>query len=287
MVAGQSRRWCFTLNNYSDSDEADLASRVSHDIQFLYYGREVGEEGTRHLQGYLELFRKKRMGGVKKIKGLSRAHIEIARGTQSENIRYCGKGGVVVRLGDAMEEVSGGSRKRLGLVKAQLDSGKSMQEVADGDFSLWCQYRRSFYAYQQLSLSGRRWKSFTVVLYGPTGTGKTRFVHEMCQGDTLWTWGGDGMWFDGYCGQRVCLFDDFDGAHGTEKSRISYRRLLRLLDRYPERVPIKGGYVEWCPRKIYITTNLDPSDWYPQEDYAPLERRLNLITPTHDWNWAN
>jgi hypothetical protein len=78
-------------------------------------------------------------------------------------------------------------------------------------------------------------------------------------------------WFDGYEGQKLVLFDDFD------KGQISFRLLLRLLDRYPMQVPIKGGFVEWCPRVIYITSNLGPARWYPSEDYMVLHRRLDVV----------
>lgn len=114
----------------------------------------------------------------------------------------------------------------------------------------------------------RQWKSHVRVYYGSTGTGKTRRAIE--EDKVEWTHGGD-RWFDGYDQQERVLFDDFDGV----KSGITYRKLLQLLDRYPLQVPIKGGFVEWCPRVIVITTNIPPDRWYPDEDYSPLQRRID------------
>ena len=41
-------------------------------------------------------------------------------------------------------------------------------------------------------------------------------------------------------------------------------------------VPIKGVQAVG-PRVIVITTNVEPRDWYPWEDFAPLERRIDEI----------
>ena len=37
------------------------------------------------------------------------------------------------------------------------------------------------------------------------------------------------------------------------------------------------GFKRWVPRVIVITTNVEPRDWYPWEDFAPLERRIDEI----------
>lgn len=35
-----------------------------------------------------------------------------------------------------------------------------------------------------------------------------------------------------------------------------------MTDRYPLKVPIKGDFVQWAPRKIWFTSNLPPHEWY-------------------------
>lgn len=59
---------------------------------------------------------------------------------------------------------------------------------------------------------------------------------------------GAQLWFDGYLGESVAVFDDFRPWW----CRFDY--LLALLDRYPIRVPVKGGFVNWIPEIIIITT---------------------------------
>lgn len=112
------------------------------------------------------------------------------------------------------------------------------------------------------------------VLWGSTNTGKTSAVFDAHDHSDIYMHTGS-MWFDGYDGHSVALFDDFDG----KEFRISY--LLKLLDRYPFRVPVKGGFVSWYPRTIYITSNLNPVLWYPNADsqhFLALRRRFTKVT---------
>jgi hypothetical protein len=84
---------------------------------------------------------------------------------------------------------------------------------------------------------------------------------------------GDFQWFDGYEGQRIVIIDDFRGEYPLPL-------LLQLLDRYPMQVPVKGGFSQWCPRKVYITSNIRPWLWYtdsPTESRDALMRRLDNV----------
>lgn len=117
----------------------------------------------------------------------------------------------------------------------------------------------------------RDWVTEVLVFWGRTGAGKTRLVHELAT--DLYIHPG-GAWFDGYDGQADVLFDDFGGSD----FRLPY--LLKLLDRYQMTVPIKGGFVQWAPRRIFITSNIDPNNWYSGafiEHQAALRRRITGI----------
>jgi hypothetical protein len=46
------------------------------------------------------------------------------------------------------------------------------------------------------------------------------------------------------------------------------------------RVPIKGGFVNWVPKKIWITSNYHPREWYPNakdEHVKALKRRFSKV----------
>lgn len=83
-----SKNWCFTLNNYTDEMLALLAPIL--ELNKYIYGFEVGEQGTPHLQGYVEFTDKKRPSEYIKIKQI---HWTKSKGTRDENITYCSKDG--------------------------------------------------------------------------------------------------------------------------------------------------------------------------------------------------
>lgn len=62
--------WCFTWNNYPNVgslSSCEVFSSKSSEISRLVAGREVGENGTPHLQGYVEFIKKKRFTELKKL----------------------------------------------------------------------------------------------------------------------------------------------------------------------------------------------------------------------------
>lgn len=90
---------------------------------------------------------------------------------------------------------------------------------------------------------------------------------------TFWS-PGDFQWFDGYNEQPIVIIDDYRGEYPVPM-------FLKLLDRYPMQVPIKGGFVNWSPKKIYITSNVEPRHWYNEVDgrsLAAISRRFTEVT---------
>ena len=86
-----SKQFCFTLNNYSDEEYSVVLRAVRLFCEYFIVGKEIGDSGTPHLQGYFILKRKDRITGVRnKISG--RAHFEVARGSPGDNRIYCSKG---------------------------------------------------------------------------------------------------------------------------------------------------------------------------------------------------
>jgi len=87
----QGTRWCFTLNNYTDDDVTNL--RVfANGTKYLIFGREVGEEGTPHLQGFTILHHNHSLSGLKRLLG-NRYHFETARSPSHTALAYCKKDG--------------------------------------------------------------------------------------------------------------------------------------------------------------------------------------------------
>ncbi len=92
--------WCFTLNNWTTSEHEFLSSALlaAEEKYFYIVGKEVGEQGTPHLQGYIALKdEKKKFRPLPKF-GVMRdekqaVHFERAKGTLRQNYFYCSKDG--------------------------------------------------------------------------------------------------------------------------------------------------------------------------------------------------
>jgi len=110
------------------------------------------------------------------------------------------------------------------------------------------------------------------VFWGPTGTGKT---HRASQESGRPYWlpnpnGPNALYFDGYDGQDTIIIDDFYGW-------IPFHTMLRLCDKYHCTLNTKGGTTSLKHKKVIITSNLPPRDWYKnvKDDlFAAFARRI-------------
>lgn len=273
-IHSQSKYWCLTLNNPTEEEKDKVYGAVASSdglVTFVIAGSEVGANGTPHLQCYIEFSRRQRLAGCRRWFG-PRIHAEIRRGSGLQAYEYCKKEDPNPREEGERSNVNPGQRSDLMLLKNTLDSQCSLKEVAGEHFGSFLRYERSIRSYRNLQRPGRTWKSNVVVYWGGTGSGKTRLATKSTAG-LAWIYSSDG-WFDGYDGEEDVIFDDFGG----HEFKLTY--FLKLLDRYPMRVRIKGGFVSWLPKNIYITSNFSPERWYPNastEHRAALMRRLDVI----------
>ena len=142
-------------------------------------------------------------------------------------------------------------------------------------FPIQCAKFQKFIYFVRCSMvPPRSEKPSVIILWGPTGTGKTRAAVGKDPSKTFIVSRPDSgrpLWWDGYQGQPRVVIDDFYGW-------IPWSYLLQLLDRYPFMVEIKGGKVNFNSPEIYITSNTDHHSWYkniPNNDVTPLTRRID------------
>lgn len=83
------RKWCFTLNNYTENDFTQIHKFFDSKRAQYIIGDEIGEQGTKHYQGYVEFRNGVTMERLKKIN--ERIHWESTRGSREQNIIYCSK----------------------------------------------------------------------------------------------------------------------------------------------------------------------------------------------------
>jgi len=111
------------------------------------------------------------------------------------------------------------------------------------------------------------------VYWGVTGAGKSRRAWDEASLSAYPKSPSTKFW-DGYVGQEHVVLDEFRGEIG-----ISH--LLRWLDRYPVTVETKGSAVVLSARRIWITSNISPRDWYPNLDEATMDALLRRLEVTH------
>lgn len=119
----RNRSWCFTLNNYED---AALSALAELECRYIVYGKEVGEEGTPHLQGFVMFPNPIGFNSVK-AKLPQGCHIEAAKGTPKQAADYCKKDGDFTERGDPPAQ---GKRKDIErLVDAINEGERSLKKL--------------------------------------------------------------------------------------------------------------------------------------------------------------
>lgn len=83
-----AKRWCFTLNNYTESEISSIVPIFNEYCSLGGFSKEVGDSGTPHLQGYVEFITKRR---PKAILPIPRIHWEKAKGSKKDNLTYIQK----------------------------------------------------------------------------------------------------------------------------------------------------------------------------------------------------
>lgn len=129
-AAPRTKNWCFTLNNYKQEDEDRIQLLQGHKGVYVIYGKEVGESGTPHLQGFVSFPSRKRLSYVKKAIG--QAHFSMARMIDN-SIEYCKKDKNFVEFGTRpVDNKKKGKRTDLESFKEDVKRGnldlKSLRE---------------------------------------------------------------------------------------------------------------------------------------------------------------
>jgi len=259
------RSWCFTINNYTDSDWFGVKQLFKR-AKFGIGGEEIcPTTGTPHIQGYVSLDSPMSMKIMKQY--LPRANLRVANGSDKDNLVYCSKDATnIYQIGEPSE--GQGKRNDIHELVLKIKNKEiTMEEVMFDYPELYVRYSRSIEKYFNIMLKPRDQPPKVFWRWGLAGTGKTRYCIEKHPDHYI---KDNTPWWDGYTQQEAIIIDDFDNT-------IPYRTLLRMIDRYQYPAQVKGSYVQVNSPYIYITCEFSPYRYWQGNELAQVLRRLTSI----------
>lgn len=271
--------WCFTLNNPTE-EEIPALSAILDDatkVKYAIFQGETGENGTPHLQGYVEFLNKQRFATAKTILGLERLHLEPRNGSRDQAREYCRKDDTLTTaVSERLEFGIWGKEthtSELGHLLTELKNGSTVAEVADKYPATWVRNYRGISAFHGMVVS-KGLETNTVRgywIYGDPGIGKTHYARNKLADfptDRVFM-KEQNKWWDGYDGEELVVLDDLD-------SPVFFHLLKKWGDKYAiTNAEIKGGSVKLQHVKFIVTSN-----YLPEEIFKDPGDRSTDINPT-------
>lgn len=227
---------------------------------------ESGDEtGYLHWQLVVAFKTKKSVQGVREVFGPYHATLTVCSGANA----YCEKEKTAIQ----------GTSFELGCRPFQRNSKTDwdavFEDAKSGDYSRIPAHVRVV-NYRTLKLitldysKAQPMSRVCFVYWGPTHCGKSHTAEEEAGSDAFPKDPQTKFW-DGYQGEENVTINEFRGE-------IGIAHLLRWTDRYALRLEQKHGGCVAKFRKLWITSNLHPRDWYPQLDTATVDALLRRLT---------
>lgn len=248
----------------------------------LKYQLEAGSEnGKLHFQGYVSMINSTTLSAVQKHLDIKGAHMEAINVKNpnwvTANEAYVSK--LETRVDGPWEFgqiPKPGTRSDLKKIVESIKTGTYNEEtLMEEDPWMFCTYGKKLEIIKSRigpEAQKRTWQTMIKAFIGPTGTGKTTLAKTTFPNAYIVTPSNKG-WFDGYNGQEEVIIDEF-AYNDPSKRWWSESEFNTICGNLNIQVPIKGGFKNWKPKIIIITTNDDILRW-PDT----MRRRIQEVVP--------
>lgn len=261
----------YDINSQNIEDAQDqLMLLMSVDgTRYVCTGREIGEQGGHHLQGYIS-FDNARVRP--KYKDFPSIHFIVSDGTGLENRTYCSKDGLFVEWPNL--EACPADPKAQGPKGAEAwDSALAAARRGDLDSIPAKMYVSHYNTWQKIrSLEGVKPSDMDGLLlhewhWGVAGTGKSSTVRKNYPDAFI---KNKTKWWDGYKGERTIIIDDWSPF------TVGITDLLKeWSDRYAFQAEVKQGGMLIRPLRIIVTSQYTIDEiWQDRETRDAIRRRF-------------
>ena len=249
---GKAKNWAFTINNYVDFPKE--LPRGPPPVRYLCFGKEVSQNGTPHLQGYISfvnaVYRPSRF-----LQQYGNGHFERAFGTADENAEYCSKEGDFTEYGTRPQSRTDQGRhgKRGGEMEQErweeawrmAKQGKVEEIPADIRMRHYNTILKVAAKYAkppaELGQLDNTW------IWGPPGTGKSMFVHRTYPGGYKKNFS---KWWDGFRedeeGHKTVILDDLHPKFAQKEDLKTGPTSTRLWPNTKETATIAWPHMSTC-----------------------------------------
>lgn len=237
------------------------------EMKYLVITEEYSFELGRHCHGYVQLFQRKRAGGLLKLFNMFKkvdavqpillSPYQFTRTFLNEDKKHI-EWGTRIRTGKTEDRGTAAMHVRR-VMKMHLNR-EPIQSMLQREYM---NAHTVMGPLKRLRYSDRIHKPHILYLWGPTGIGKSVNLQRAVNQSGVNAFHKDPKvkWFGHYDQEPICIMEEF-------QSCINLTTFLRLCDGNPMCVETKGGQVPFNSPYIIITSNVDPESQYPKCKYV-------------------